>query len=80
MSDNAVPVNVQVDTIDAEVPVDIQNTGIINLGVEGTALETDYNGLFNKPKINGVTLIGDKSFPDLDLNEITEEEWLQILT
>lgn len=80
MSDTTIPVNVRVDTVDAEVPVAIQNTGIVNLGIQGTALDTDYNGLFNKPKINGVTLIGDKSFPDLDLHTITDEELLQILT
>lgn len=80
MSDTTVPVNVTANTVDAEVPVAIQNTGIVNLNIQGTALERDYNGLFNKPKINGVPLIGDKSFPDLDLHTITDEELLQILT
>lgn len=34
----------------------------------GTIVNTDYDALFNKPKINGVTLSGDKSFEDLGLS------------
>lgn len=35
---------------------------------------TDYNDLYNKPKIEGVTLQGDKSFPELGLRTVTEQE------
>lgn len=34
----------------------------------------DYNELDNKPSINGVTLIGDKSFPNLNLLSLTNQE------
>lgn len=34
----------------------------------------DYEVLENKPQIEGVTLIGDKSFEDLNLNHITNSE------
>lgn len=37
-------------------------------------IEGDYEALFNKPKINTVTLIGDKSFEDLGLESITNTE------
>lgn len=33
----------------------------------------NYNELFNKPLINGVELIGDKSFEDLGITEYTED-------
>lgn len=39
----------------------------------------DYNSLVNKPAINNVELIGDKSFPDLGLRNITSGEILDIL-
>lgn len=32
---------------------------------------TDYNDLENKPQINGVDLVGNRSLPDLDINRIT---------
>ena len=35
---------------------------------------TDYEELDNKPKINGVTLVGDKSSQDLHINECECEE------
>lgn len=38
-----------------------------------TDIENDYNELKNKPSINNVTLIGDKSFEDLGLVNATEE-------
>lgn len=44
-------------------------------GGTGTGV-TDYNLLSNKPKINGVELVGDKSWGDLglELDEITSED------
>ena len=35
---------------------------------------TDYNDLINKPQIEGVTLIGNKMFPELNLNVLTNSE------
>ena len=34
----------------------------------------DYNRLINKPEIEGVTLIGNKTFSDLGLNGLTNFE------
>ncbi len=43
----------------------------------------DYNDLSNKPSINGVTLIGDKTADDLELQEemdfLTDQEIDQII-
>lgn len=39
----------------------------------------DYNLMSNKPLINGVELIGDKSFQDLGLSSISGSEILDIL-
>lgn len=35
---------------------------------------TNYDELYNKPKINGVTLMGDRSFEDLGENSMTNME------
>lgn len=37
-------------------------------------LDRDYNDLENKPQIEGVTLIGNKTFPELTLINLTNEE------
>lgn len=45
-------------------------------GGQGTQ---DYEALANKPQIEGVTLIGDKSFSDLNLNALTNMEIEELL-
>lgn len=40
----------------------------------------DYNKLSNKPKINGVELIGDRSFEDLGEENLTNIEILTIFS
>lgn len=45
-------------------------------GLSGTK---DYNKLINKPQIESVELIGDKSFAELGLNAIDTIEILEIL-
>lgn len=58
-----------------ELTADLQpGTGT---GGEGT---NDYTQLINKPKIEGITLVGNKLFPDLNLNTITNSELENILT
>jgi len=45
-------------------------------GGQGTQ---DYEELSNKPQIEGVTLIGDKSFSDLHLDALTNTEIEELL-
>ena len=40
--------------------------------------ETDYEQLENKPQINDVTLIGNKSFDDLGLSALTSLEIVEM--
>ena len=49
----------------------ITTATITNGGGSGTS---DYNALTNKPSIEGVTLTGDKSFPQLNLDILTNTE------
>lgn len=41
---------------------------------------TNYNLLTNLPQINGVTLKGDKSFDDLGMQSLTNEQMNALLT
>lgn len=44
-----------------------------------TELTNDYRKLINKPKIEGIELIGDKNFEDLGLSTITNFELEKLL-
>lgn len=43
-------------------------------GGGGSGGTTNYNDLTNKPSIEGVTLQGNKTFPNLNLNVLTNSE------
>lgn len=43
-------------------------------GGGGSGGTSDYNDLTNKPQIEGVTLSGNKTFPNLNLNVLTNTE------
>lgn len=48
----------------------------LDMALSGT---TDYNELSNKPQINGVPLIGNKSFETLGFNQLTNTEIEEML-
>lgn len=50
---------------------DGETTATVRNGSGGT---TDYNDLDNKPLIEGVTLVGNKDYEELNLNHITNTE------
>lgn len=61
-----------------QIELEIQE--VFEIGGGGTAEETkDYEQLINKPSINGVTLIGDKSLGDLGASPLTNMEILEII-
>lgn len=71
-------VEANVDDTDA-VDADISSNEFIEVGfdesVGGAGGGTmNYNDLINKPQIEGVTLIGNKMFPDLNLDALTNTE------
>lgn len=45
----------------------------------GSYSTNDYEELVNKPSIESVTLVGDKTFEQLGLSSITADELLEIL-
>lgn len=61
--------NIHVDVMDNQCPIALQvdTTTEISFGVgeQSIVVENDYDGLRNKPRINGVELIGNKLIADL---------------
>lgn len=57
----------------AETPV----TGTLKMAKSTT--EKDYEKLYNKPKINGVELVQDKSFEELGDHVLTNFEILELM-
>ena len=51
-----------------------------NVGSTTVVSVNDYNDLRNKPRIEGVELIGDKSFEELNLQRLTNTELENMLT
>lgn len=63
--DNESSIDTDIQTSDGEIDTDIE------LSTNGT---NDYNDLVNKPKINGVELVGDKTTEELDILPLTNAE------
>lgn len=53
-------------------------SAMVTGGLDGHGTK-DYEHLVNKPKINHVELVGDKSFPELGIRTISSGEILDIL-
>lgn len=64
------------------IPMGISSSNqTISMSVEaGYISSRNYEDLSNKPRIEGVTLEGDKSFADLTLISLTNAEIEQLLT
>lgn len=60
----------------------LSNSSTIGGGISPATVEKsiDYERLINLPKIEGTTLIGDKTFEELNLNSLTNSELEELLT
>ena len=63
--DNESSIDTDIQASDGEIDTDIE------LSTSGT---NDYNDLVNKPSINGVELVGDKTTEELDILPLTNAE------
>ena len=63
--DNESSIDTDIQTSDGEIDTDIE------LSTNGT---NDYNDLINKPSIEGVELVGDKTLEELDVEPLTPQE------
>ena len=60
--------------------LDSGDNAALNVGSTTVVTVNDYNDLRNKPSIEGVELIGDKSFEELNLQRLTNTELENMLT
>ena len=74
--------NFTIELLDEDV-LDIQmttnDTFTIDLVAGGYMYEKDYEKLINKPTINGVELVGDKSFEELGRDDIKNKRIKEII-
>lgn len=70
-----IDIDIDINT-DSSIDTDIQTSdGEIDTDIElSTSGTNDYNDLVNKPSINGVELVGDKTTEELDILPLTNAE------
>lgn len=70
-----IDIDIEINT-DSSIDTDIQTSdGEIDTDIElSTNGTNDYNDLVNKPSINGIELIGDKTPEELDIMPLTNAE------
>lgn len=70
VEDEGEELEVQIKDEETELEIDVEDeTQVFNL---------DYNHLVNKPRVNDVELVGDKSFEELGVNPMTNIEIKEI--
>lgn len=74
--------NIELDKEDLDIILDEQNSidaEIENSDIVPTGITTDYEKLNNKPKIEGVELVDNRSFEDLGMKSLTNSELENLL-
>lgn len=69
--------SISVAAMSGSLGADTAMSGTLNMAER--VYENDYEKLQNKPKINGVELIGNQSFDDLGMSELTALDVFNIL-
>lgn len=70
-----IDIDIEINT-DSSIDTDIQTSdGEIDTDIEiSTGGTNDYNDLVNKPSIEGIELIGDKTLEELGVEALTPQE------
>ena len=69
--------NISAATMSGSLNAETGMSGSLNMAER--VYENDYEKLHNKPKINGVELVGNQSFDDLGMSELTALDVFNIL-
>ena len=69
--------NISVASVSGSLNADTGMSGSLNMAER--VYENDYEKLKNRPSINGVELVQDKSFEDLGFSELTALDVFNIL-
>ena len=75
-----IDIDIEINT-DSSIDTDIQTSdGEIDIDIEiSTGGTNDYNDLINKPSIEGVELVGDKTLEELGVEALTPQEIDELL-
>ena len=68
---------ISAETLSGSLSAETPMSGTLKMAKSTT--ERDYEKLHNKPKINGVELVSDKSFEDLGTHAMTNLEILELM-
>ena len=69
--------NISAATMSGSLNAETGMSGSLNM--DERVYENDYEKMHNKPKINGVELVGNQSFDDLGMAELTALDVFNIL-
>lgn len=61
------------------IDLSVAGGSALSLGIERSTGTSNYNALVNKPSIEDVTLVGNKTFKQLGLEAMTEQEIDQMI-
>lgn len=82
MSDPIIDEVLEMESIEGDTILDMADAGgdEYQMSPQEQAVVGNYNDLYNKPKIEGVVLEGDKTFEDLTLKSLSNMEIEAILS
>lgn len=88
IDDNSPEVSVEIEEDPSKLHVEIEETSLqIQVGIQSSGPQgppgpmgtTNYNLLENRPSIQSIELIGNKTFEELGITPISQEEIVNIL-
>ncbi len=68
-NDRTETINMTVENTNEDINFAIRDTGTISFEIEKNNSDNDYEKLFNQPQINSITLLGNKTGDELNLQE-----------
>lgn len=68
-NDRTETINMTIENTNEDINFAIRDTGTISFEIEKNSSDNDYEKLFNQPQINSITLLGNKTGDELNLQE-----------
>lgn len=68
-NDRTETINMTIGNTNEDINFAIRDTGTISFEIEKNSSDNDYEKLFNQPQINSITLLGNKTGDELNLQE-----------
>lgn len=84
MTDKFVEVSATLEANPIDVKADVSAAPVISASVETvmhtTLTEKDYNNIINKPRIENIELVGNKTLENFGMKPVSADDLLRILT